>query len=686
MERERERERERHPRKRNQDQWTIVQRRKTNKSRTQATKTCFINHLPLIATISDVAKIFRTHGAIAEIVIPSTQKNPHHKFAFVQYTYPQSLATAIRDEHGRRMGNSRISVFPAKYDKPVNQSIPNPRFPHKNSQEKSFMSSNPHRNNMRDSRSYKEVANTKNPQTHPVTENDLEEINPITSPQKTPEPENNRSKPNPTKHRVMSSRLLGEDTERIRKALGEIDIDSEYAAAIKGYRCEENQEWLERSAIAITSSLQSAESIQDHIMSEGVNCLTVNSMGGMQHLLIFNTIEDKHSIMESKWLERWFLTIRDVDHNSKALWRETWIYIHGVPLIAWSYENFYNIGCIFGRVISVHYKQFDCAMIKLCTDCMFDINGKISMEVDERIYSVAISEKQHSWANGKNSHQHIQLANNDREQSNPTKTIPGMSPTNVKSDSVTEKLKRQPTNEDALIESKDNPKSDSLVPIQQQSVHNSPTKSPFHLENTNSPSQGIPTIWNTNHFGEMTDLRTNSPRHKKTVTTIYFSPTKKKPTDATKSSYPSQISPKINPTSQKSTLSPIKTSNTFGPLLRPSKTKTNSSSTLGSSSCSGPLFPPGFEDNIPDHTKREQVKKRMRKLEKKRKLKEATSFSQSSCPSTPLIHLPKTIQVDDVIQMANKLGLSFNGPDTELKRRIGVILSNQKLNWESGQI
>lgn len=33
--------------------------------------------------------------------------------------------------------------------------------------------------------------------------------------------------------------------------------------------------------------------------------------------------------------------------------------------------------------------------------------------------------------------------------------------------------------------------------------------------------------------------------------------------------------------------------------------------------------------------------------------------------------------------MANTLGLSFDGPKVELERRIGEILNNQKLNWET---
>lgn len=56
--------------------------------------------------------------------------------------------------------------------------------------------------------------------------------------------------------------------------------------------------------------------------------------------------------------------------------------------------------------------------------------------------------------------------------------------------------------------------------------------------------------------------------------------------------------------------SPIKTSNTFGPLLKPNKPKASSSSILGSSSCSRPLFPPRFENTIPTYKKRAGKKKK----------------------------------------------------------------------------
>lgn len=164
------RERERNHRERNQEaQWTIVNHKKTRTHHNQAIRTCFVNHLPPSTTIPDLAKVFRTHGAISYISIPATQKNPKYKFAFVQFSYPQSLVTAIRDENGRRLLESKITVFPAKFDKKP-PSLINPNLYHHQPQTKPHRPSNPTPSqrtlNTRDNRSYKEVtnANTHSPQ------------------------------------------------------------------------------------------------------------------------------------------------------------------------------------------------------------------------------------------------------------------------------------------------------------------------------------------------------------------------------------------------------------------------------------------------------------------------------------------------------------------------------------------
>lgn len=106
----------------------------------------------------------------------------------------------------------------------------------------------------------------------------------------------------------------------------------------------------------------------------GVSCISIKPMRGMLHLISFNTIEVEQAILDSNWLDICFLDIRDVNSKCAPLWRRTWIKVYGVPLSAWGYENFYNIGSIFGRVLSVNYSNFDFASVLVYTDCLFLIN------------------------------------------------------------------------------------------------------------------------------------------------------------------------------------------------------------------------------------------------------------------------------------------------------------------------
>lgn len=288
-------------------QWRTVTRKKPRRTQPLASHTCFVNHLPPTLTPADIAKIFRSHGAIADIHIPLNQKNPNHNYAFVQFYYPQSLTTAIEDENGRWIDNLQISVHPAKHDKPVpsypshnnNHPLPSKPKPHKK----------PHQtfSNTRDYRTYREAAAqmdnpTDKSNSHPITQNPpiipglpIQHTYPFKEFIQFP----NTTKPQPSNHRIMSSRALGAETEEIRRSLGESDLDGDYVAAIKGKKCEERTEMLERSAVAFADSSQSSEIILSHILSEGVNCLKISPMGGMLHLITFDSFKDKKSMMES---------------------------------------------------------------------------------------------------------------------------------------------------------------------------------------------------------------------------------------------------------------------------------------------------------------------------------------------------------------------------------------------------
>ena len=491
----------------------------------------------------------------------------------------------------------------------------------------------------------------------------------------------------------MSSRCLGESTEQARNSLKEIEENGEFAAAIEGERCKENDELLKRSAIGITDSLQSSESIMEHILAEGVNCITIKAMGGMQHLIIFETLEDKQNVIECKWLEQWFIEIRNVNKHSATLWRETWISIYGTPLIAWGYRNFHKIGSVFGRVKSISYERYDCAHILIITDCLFDINCKIQLQIDEENYSVYISEKQQVISQRSSTCRGETESETEELSGKKEKTAPGKSSIFEKSCSDDEETKSQYENDvGADVE---NSKRHNHENTDQPPTH---THTEDELKNLGKQKM-VPLDIDTHHrdhnhnpteekgkaAGKRTDLAIGLPEKSQSQPPISdqsnhkISPTQK--THPTKS--PMHISPQISTSSlpPKKHMSPIQLNNKFGPLLKNNKTNPSSTSTMASSSCSGPIFPPGFEHVIPIQTRIEKERKRRKKMEKKRRLKKEELNIQKSESLSPARERTGTIHIDEVIKMAEIIGLTFNGPVSELKKRIGTILNEQMQNW-----
>lgn len=429
----------------------------------------------------------------------------------------------------------------------------------------------------------------------------------------------NTTTPQPSQHKIMSSRALGEHTEKIRNSLSAVETEGEYAAALKGTPCKENVEMLQRSAIAVASSSMSSDEILNLILSEGVNCLKIKSMGGMLHLIIFDTFEDKKCMMESQWLLQWFMSITNVNDHSATLWRETWINIYGVPLFAWGYENFRNIGSIMGRVLSVEYENYDCAKILIFTDCLFDINCKLSLEIAEESYPIFVTEKGQCRRQVASSVQNVNIKPSISDDSSPANSDKG-TPTFHGGSTETRNLNSHNHNDEMIIEKcADLENGNNKSPREDAHIHYSgfPDHEATNLNSLISQSQQT-TPHPPFHLLSPHQKTPQSKKQKKQSNSAH----KKKEAQKKKKGANSPVSTlKMQP------LSPIMIHNKYEPLLRNCKPK-SSSSTLGSSSCSGPLFPPGFEDRIPNHTKLAQVQKRKKKIEKKRKLKLASSMAQ----------------------------------------------------------
>lgn len=76
------------------------------------------------------------------------------------------------------------------------------------------------------------------------------------------------------------------------------------------------------------------------------------------------------------------MNVKKNDETTATEWKRTWINVYGVPLMGWDYNNFYKIGCIFGRVLSIDHSNFDRVKILIITDCLFKINCEMIIAIE----------------------------------------------------------------------------------------------------------------------------------------------------------------------------------------------------------------------------------------------------------------------------------------------------------------
>lgn len=105
---------------------------------------------------------------------------------------------------------------------------------------------------------------------------------------------------------------------------------------IKASEVEDNREWLKRSAVGIAFGSATSDVIETQMLREGVRGIRVRSMGGMKHLLTFESEEHMKIFMEeySEWLEQWFEEVRIWNDRETTMWRTTWVTCIGVPVHA----------------------------------------------------------------------------------------------------------------------------------------------------------------------------------------------------------------------------------------------------------------------------------------------------------------------------------------------------------------
>lgn len=109
--------------------------------------------------------------------------------------------------------------------------------------------------------------------------------------------------------RIISSRVLGEEEEEQNRKNISFEV-------LKVKKITENEELFSKSVIGVAHFSSSSNYILDQIHAKGVLCLKIHPLGGMLHLIRSDTREDKMEIIQSKWLSKWFIEIREVNDKS----------------------------------------------------------------------------------------------------------------------------------------------------------------------------------------------------------------------------------------------------------------------------------------------------------------------------------------------------------------------------------
>lgn len=474
----------------------------------------------------------------------------------------------------------------------------------------------------------------------------------------------------------MCSRALGADVEKIRDSISAGEVDCDSVGLIKGVKNHEKAELWQRSVVAIASSSLSSNQILECILAEGVNTLTIKPMGGIQHLISFESIEEKNEMIASQWLEKWFVAIRNVSSASASIWKEAWISVYGVPLFGWNYENFYNIGCVFGRVKSIDYSNYDCAKILVISDCLFTINCKMLIEIEEIQYKISISEDRKAIITCPISSPCEEPGSTSSDSKEAMANDPPSEPGSLSLDLHACKgisdISQSPQKDDQSNSSTFQllPTHSSEPPSITPMINGPPSPKDF----LNSPSRKS-RLSSSQKIGDCLPF---------TSSILFEPPNLTRPLII-------QSAPK-KPSNLSRALSPTQTSNKFGPLR-----KTNASSSSSTSSLSGPFFPPGFEQAIAPPIRKAHARKRLRRLLRKKLNKPQNPKSIPALPSSPLANHPPLTQPQqphsssqissgNIMKLAEEFGLTYEGSPSTLKRKIDEIIDKQFQDWVGSQL
>ncbi|KAF7145661.1 hypothetical protein RHSIM_Rhsim04G0141400 [Rhododendron simsii] len=155
--------------------------------------------------------------------------------------------------------------------------------------------------------------------------------------------------------------------------------------------------WLHRSAVAILDRLVSMADLRVSFMNEIRQNVVIRAMGGRSVLITFASSEIRDDIIQTKVMQRWFVSVSPWKNEAASLERFVWLSCSGMPLNAWNDKNFKLIGELWGQYIQADDKTlrdeyFAKGRILISTFEASKIDSWIMLDVDNMLYRVHVEE------------------------------------------------------------------------------------------------------------------------------------------------------------------------------------------------------------------------------------------------------------------------------------------------------
>ncbi|KAH7846637.1 hypothetical protein Vadar_016320 [Vaccinium darrowii] len=162
---------------------------------------------------------------------------------------------------------------------------------------------------------------------------------------------------------------------------------------------ETDVDWLRKSAVGRLINYCDVNKLQDLLISNSIWDAHVRSIGGLNVLISFDSVELLNSFLLDKdnLLPKWFSTVEAWNNQTIKASRCVWISCYGVPLKAWCSSTFIEIGKLWGAVISLdemteNLFAFDKGRMLLLTDFLDCINEVVDVVINGATYPVKVVE------------------------------------------------------------------------------------------------------------------------------------------------------------------------------------------------------------------------------------------------------------------------------------------------------